>query len=147
MFHSFSSEKRAPCGVPPLLRLVCGLLVFLLAAPLAVMAQDQVIYPRAVAPLETPSPVRASGSNGTLLLLALAAASAGGWMLWRQRRAVPGLNGREVRKLAIAETRSLGNRQYLIVADYDGRKFLLGVCPGRIDLLSPLENKSPPPAP
>ena len=147
MSHSLFSELRARCGVTPLRRLFCILLISLLLAPVAGVAQDQVIYPRAVAPVEAPAQIRSSGSNATLLLLALAAAAAGGWMLWRQRRAVPGLNGREVRKLAIAETRSLGNRQYLVVADYDGRKFLLGVCPGRIDLLSPLENNSPPRTP
>jgi flagellar protein FliO/FliZ len=42
------------------------------------------------------------------------------------------------RKLVISETRSLGNRQFLIVAEYEGRKMLLGVCPGRIDYLSTL---------
>ena len=51
--------------------------------------------------------------------------------------------GREARKLTVAETRSLGNRQYLVVADYEGRKFLLGVCPGRIDLLSSLDGSGP----
>ncbi len=42
------------------------------------------------------------------------------------------------RKLIIAETRPLGNRQFLIVAEYENRKMLLGVCPGRIDYLSTL---------
>lgn len=146
MFHSFHSKHLARFGLTLLPRLVCGLLL-LLIAPASSMAQDTVIYPRTAAPAEIPAPARSTGSNATLLLLALAAAAAGGWLLWRQRRSPPGLNGREVRKLAISETRSLGNRQYLIVADYDGRKFLLGVCPGRIDLLSPLENNPPPRTP
>ena len=51
--------------------------------------------------------------------------------------------GRDVRKLAIDETRSLGSRQYLVVASYEGKKLLLGVCPGRIDLLTPLDSPSP----
>jgi len=121
----------------------CVLLLFLFLSPLLAVAQDKVIYPRNAAPAEIPAPVRSAGSNATLLLLALVAAGAGGWLLWRQRRSPHGLNGREVRKLAIAESRSLGNRQYLVVADYDGRKFLLGVCPGRIDLLSPLDGNPP----
>ena len=113
---------------------------------------DDVIYPR---PAATSTPAAApavagrpdSGFNGTLLLLGVAAAATGGFLLWRQRRAPAGLSGRDARKLAIAETRSLGNRQYLVVADYDGRKFLLGVCPGRIDLLSPLDDRpSAPPS-
>jgi flagellar protein FliO/FliZ len=36
----------------------------------------------------------------------------------------------------------LGNRQFLVVAEYEGRKMLLGVCPGRIELLSELGGKS-----
>ena len=46
--------------------------------------------------------------------------------------------GRGDRKLVISETRTLGNRQFLVVAEYEGRKMLLGVCPGRIDYLSTL---------
>ena len=66
---------------------------------------------------------------------------AGGWLLWRQRRST--VTGRELRSLAIDETRSLGNRQFLVVASYEGRKFLLGVCPGRIDMLTPLDGSAP----
>jgi len=123
--------------------------LILFVSPVRSLAQDAVIYPRsaATASAEIPAAARSAGSNATLLLLALAAAGAGGWLLWRQRRSPQGLNGRDARKLAIAESRSLGNRQYLVVADYDGRKFLLGVCPGRIDLLSPLEGNPPSPKP
>ncbi len=128
---------------PRLGRLGCSLLLCLLVAPVWGAGEETVLYPRTLAPAETPAPVRSVGSNTTLLLMALAAASAGGWLLWRQRRTPQGLMSRETRKLAIAETRSLGNRQYLVVADYDGRKFLLGVCPGRIDLLSSLDEGPP----
>jgi hypothetical protein len=50
-----------------------------------------------------------------------------------------GSGGRGVRKLQIEETRMLGHRQYLVVAQYEGRRMLLGVCPGRIDYLCPLD--------
>jgi len=113
----------------------------LLALALPVLAQDQVIYPRNPSLADAPSAPRAGAVNGTLLIVALGAAAAGGWLLWRQRRSPSGFGGREARKLAVAETRSLGNRQYLVVADYDGRKFLIGVCPGRIDMLAPLEGQ------
>jgi flagellar protein FliO/FliZ len=43
------------------------------------------------------------------------------------------------RKLNVEETRALGHRQYLVVAEYEGRRFLLGVCPGRIEYLSGLD--------
>lgn len=106
-----------------------------------------VIYPRsaaaAAAPNAVPTGSQSSGSSPVLLVVAIGAAAAGGWMLWRQRRTPSGIAGRDARKLAVSETRSLGNRQYLVVADYDGKKFLLGVCPGRIDLLSPLDERPP----
>ena len=99
------------------------------------------IHPRA-ADIGAPPPAgrSESGLNSTLLVFAVFAATAGGWLLWRQRRTPQGLTAREARKLSVAETRSLGNRQYLVVADYDGRKFLLGVCQGRIDLLAALDD-------
>ena len=118
-------------------------LVLALAAGLALVAtaaaQDKVIYPRSSPQADPAAPPRAAGSNPALLALALGAAATGGWLLWRQRRSPAGLAGREARKLAVAESRALGNRQYLVVADYDGKKFLIGVCPGRIDLLAPLD--------
>lgn len=88
------------------------------------------------------APGAGSGGLGPVsLVLGLALAGAGGWLLWRQRRgATP---GRELRALAIDETRSLGNRQFLVVASYEGRKFLLGVCPGRIDMLTSLNGPAP----
>jgi flagellar protein FliO/FliZ len=133
------SSFRRLNGLARPFRSVGVLLLLLFISPLFAVAQDTVIYPRSAAPAEIPAPARATGSNVTLLMMALAAAAAGGWLLWRQRRSPQGLNGREARKLNVTESRSLGNRQYLVVADYDGRKFLLGVCPGRIELLSPLE--------
>jgi flagellar protein FliO/FliZ len=107
------------------------------------MAADQVIYPHSVTTPGTPAPAPA-GTSTPVLALAIVAAGVGGFLLWRQRRSPAGLSSREARQLAVLETRSLGNRQYLVVAGYEGRKFLLGVCPGRIDLLSPLEEGQPP---
>ena len=53
-------------------------------------------------------------------------------------------SGRVARRLVIDETKSLGSRQYLVVASYEGKKLLLGVCPGRIDLLTPLDGPASP---
>ena len=40
-----------------------------------------------------------------------------------------------------------GNRQYLVVAAYGEKKYLIGVCVGRISLLAPLDDAAnPPPA-
>lgn len=105
-------------------------------------ATDTVIYPRPAALKDTlgggASP--RSGSSG-LIITALVMAAAGGWLYWRARRTPGGLPA--VRHLAIAETKALGNRQYLVVAAYQNKKFLLGVCPGRIDLLTPLDDQPP----
>ncbi|MEI6714537.1 MAG: flagellar biosynthetic protein FliO [Verrucomicrobiota bacterium] len=48
--------------------------------------------------------------------------------------------GKVAKKLQIEETRMLGHRQYLVVAEYEGRRMLIGVCPGRIDYLCPLDS-------
>jgi flagellar protein FliO/FliZ len=48
------------------------------------------------------------------------------------------------RKLKILETRPLGNRQYLLVVGYEDSRMLLGVTPGKIDYLCPLDSSSAP---
>lgn len=120
-------------------------LCLLLAVPAALRADDGVLYPRAATPAAVPAAVggRSDGPGWGSLALAAVCAVAGGWMFWRQRRSVGALGTRTARKLSVVETKPLGNRQHLVVADYDGRKFLLGVCPGRIDLLSPLDGDQP----
>ncbi len=42
-------------------------------------------------------------------------------------------------KLKIAESRMLGNRQYIMVVEYEDNKILLGVGPGKIDYLTSLQ--------
>lgn len=49
---------------------------------------------------------------------------------------------RKTGELDILETRPLGGRQFLLVARVGQEKFLLGVCPGRIDYLCPLNTDS-----
>lgn len=49
---------------------------------------------------------------------------------------------RKAGELDILETRPLGGRQFLLVARVGQEKFLLGVCPGRIDYLCPLSSDS-----
>lgn len=112
-----------------LLALLCG-------APVVAADDATVFVPkssRAEAPLQTEGP----SLNSISLLLGVALAGVGGWLVLRNRRHPAA--GRDQRALAVDETRSLGNRQYLVVASYAGRKFLIGVCPGRIDMLAPLD--------
>ena len=129
-------------------RPVAGALALLLAlspaAALAAAAVDEskVIYPKTTA-AGAPAAESPAGLGVTTVIGALALAGGGGWLLLRARSAKA--TGRNTSSLAIDETRPLGNRQYLVVASYEGRKFLLGVCPGRIDLLSPLDGAAPPP--
>lgn len=117
------------------------LVALALAAGAAGAETDQVIYPRSSA---APAPTTPGlGSSGTFSVVAiLLVAGAGAWVLWRGRgKQVAGMAGAQ---LAIAETRSLGNRQYLVVACYEKKRYLLGVCPGRIDLLAPLDAPADP---
>ena len=86
-----------------------------------------------------PEASRGLGLSTSLGLLALA--GAGAWLWWRGRAGQ--VVRREARRLAVEETRPLGNRQYLVVASYDGKKFLLGVCPGRIELVAALPDAAP----
>ncbi len=119
-------------------------ILLLLLLPPALPAQpkeDPVIYPRGSAPGNAPASPAAGGANSSVILAAGLLLGAGGWWLWLRRREGGRGPGGKAGRLAVAESRSLGSRQYLVVADYDGKKFLLGVCPGRIELLAPLDGE------
>ena len=49
---------------------------------------------------------------------------------------------KEERKLQVHEMRPLGNRQFLVVVGYEDTRMLLGVTPGKIDYLCPLDPPS-----
>ncbi len=120
-------------------------LALLLVLALAARAEtDEMIYPRGTAPAGAARPAAPApgGSNPLFLLGVAAVAAAAGWWLWQKRRT--SLHAAGGSRLNVVETKSLGSRQYLVVADYDGRKFLLGVCPGSIEMLTPLDGGSPP---
>ena len=132
------------------LLVVIGCVVLAMAQPMSALAgdaadkppaPDTVLYPQGSAAPTAAVPVTRNDSGygaRTLLVVALLLAAGGVWVLLR-RRAGPGfLAGRVVHKLQIEETRSLGNRQYLVVAVYEDKKLLLGVTPGQIQLLTPL---------
>jgi len=101
---------------------------------------DQVLVPRTIQ-ASAPAAERSAGAGATTVIGALVLAAGGVWLLLRARAGKAGARGAQA--LAIDETRPLGNRQFLVVASYEGQKFLLGVCPGRIDFLSPLNRGDP----
>jgi flagellar protein FliO/FliZ len=100
-------------------------------------AEEDKIFTPGAARGEALSKTEGTSLGSMSLTIGLVLAGVGGWLVWRNRRGTP--VSREMRSLAINETRSLGNRQYLVVASYEEKRFLIGVCPGRIDLLSALD--------
>jgi flagellar protein FliO/FliZ len=120
-----------------------------LAAQTAAAGPGTVVYPAATGAL--PGAFAKEGPGGGVsplaALLVAGCAGAGIWLWWRGRRGAPAFAARGERRLVVSETRALGNRQYLVVAAYDDKRFLLGVCPGRIEMLAPLEAGSPPRVP
>ena len=94
------------------------------------------------------APLLAKGASGstlqlTIYLVLLLALFIGGVYFLRNGFTLfqPKMKGE--RKLDISETRMLGNRQFLVVAAYEGKKVLIGVCPGRIDYLCTLSGAEP----
>lgn len=70
-------------------------------------------------------------------LLTFAGLIGGAWMLLRRGRLGRAF-GKSEGRLQVLETKVLGNRQFLVVVEYDDARLLLGVGPGRIDYLTPL---------
>jgi flagellar protein FliO/FliZ len=128
-------------------------LLFLLAVPLAaqttVAGPGTVVYPAAtgISPGAFPKEGPGGGFSPLAAIGIAACAGAGIWLWWRGRQGAAAFAGRGERRLVVAETRALGNRQYLVVAAYDDKRYLLGVCPGRIEMLAPLDSAAPPPLP
>lgn len=113
------------------------------AAPSPAPAPALTNTPRAATPAFSTAP----SSGGTFQLLIyfvlLVALLGGGVYVMRNGLGFLQPKPKGPRKLEIAETRMLGNRQFLIVAEYENRKMLIGVCPGRIDYLCTLSGAEP----
>jgi flagellar protein FliO/FliZ len=120
------------------MRLVLTLLALFLAPVAARAADTEVIHPRSAAQSGAPADKQSARPAWPLATARGLCAAAGG-VVWFRRRQPGAITSRAAKKLSIAESRPLGNRQHLVVADYAGRKFLLGVCPGRIDMLTALD--------
>ena len=98
--------------------------------------------------LATPAPLRASPPApgleelGRLLGYITLLAALAGAAIYLIKFGLPLRRGRskEERKLQVLEMRPLGNRQFLIVVGYEETRMLLGVTPGKIDYLCPLDS-------
>lgn len=96
-----------------------------------------------LAQLDLPAAQGGGGSSGpggmsvvVVLLVLLIGIGAGLW--WFSKRNGLPMRGRNHGELRIREMKALGGRQFLVVGEYGKERFLLGVCPGRIDYLCPL---------
>ena len=112
----------------------------------ASLGNDAMIYPR-----NSPEARQQRASDGSfpvwgMLGVVAVLAGAGFYLIKRGHLGSRG-NAVDVRqRLAIEETRALGNKQFLAVAAYGERKVLLSVCPGRIDFLCRLDDGPAPSA-
>ena len=105
-------------------------------------SEDTVLYPAGSPSAPGAAPTAAkSGPGSTWIFTVVVIGAAAGFWWWRRRGGSPLRQGGLI---AIEDTRALGNRQFLVVAECDGRRFLLGVAPGNIQMLSPLDPKELP---
>lgn len=130
------------------LLVVIGCAVLAMAQPMSAASADaaeptqrptsEIIYPKG-SPEATGTKAEAKSSGSSyVLVVAIVLAAVGAWVMIQRRQGMP-LVARGPRKLQVEETRPLGNRQYLVVANYEGKRFLLGVTTGQIQMLSTLE--------
>jgi flagellar protein FliO/FliZ len=102
-------------------------------------SEETVLYPAGSSSATGTAPSAAkSGPGATWIFTVVVIGAAAGFWYWRRRGGSPLRKGGLI---SIEDTRALGNRQFLVVAECDGRRFLLGVAPGNIQMLSPLDSK------
>lgn len=101
-------------------------------------AGDTLLYPsgNGASSEAVAAPTSAAGSATWVFVILVGMGAGVVWYVRRRRPSVPGRRG----TIQIEDTRALGNRQFLVVASCDGRRFLLGVAAGGIQLLSPLDS-------
>jgi flagellar protein FliO/FliZ len=102
------------------------------------LSPETKLTPRSPAQLFAPEKSTDS-SKLIVYFVALVALAGGGF--WFLKRGLPlrGARGGE-NHLHLLETKILGNRQFLVVVQYEDNKMLLGVGPGQIQYLCPLDS-------
>ena len=129
--------------IVPLLALAAALVLPAGAADStpASLTGDDVVYPR-----NSPEAHKLHSADNSFpmwgLLGVVAVLAGGGFYLLKRGQLGLRAGTPVLQRLAIEETRSFGNKQFLAVAAYGDRKLLLSVCPGRIDLLCRLDEPS-----
>ena len=103
------------------------------------LEDESVIYPRNAPAAGHLAPRPDDGFPMWSTLIVAAVLAGGGFVLLKRGRLTPRAPGAGGQRLAIEETRPLGNKQFLAVATYGERRLLLAVCPGKIDLLCRLD--------
>lgn len=99
------------------------------------------IYPAGERPVGVGGAEAGVGGMGGSWTFALIVGAAAGGVWWWQRKRVAGQGGAAPGSLKVEQSRPLGNRQFLVVASCDGRRLLLGVAPGQINLLCDLNEQ------
>ena len=99
---------------------------------------ETLLYPAGGPTADGAAPATPAATSATWVFVVLVGMTAGAVWFWRRRQpSKPGRRG----NIQIEDTRALGNRQFLVVASCDGRRFLLGVAAGGIQMLSPLDSQ------
>jgi flagellar protein FliO/FliZ len=121
--------------------------MFALLTPTSLRAADDAATPAPPQIGNTPAfPVKPAGDGSfqlAIYFVLLVSLLGGGVYVMRNGLSFLQPKPKGPRKLDVTETRMLGNRQFLIVAEYEQRKMLIGVCPGRIEYLCTLSGSEP----
>jgi flagellar protein FliO/FliZ len=111
------------------------------ATPTAPRSDDTIIFPQ---PVEQRVAQSADSPSTSYIVFVVLCLGGGAW-LWFRAKGKGRLLRTSSTEISIEETRSLGNRQYLVLTSCRGRSFLIGVSQGRIDLVSEVPPAEPAP--
>lgn len=145
--------------IRPACRLALAAILVCLAALPRLAAQDPAAPPKSEAVFTTSDPVPSPSQPptksfdaspgidalGKLFVYFTIIAALGAAVVYVSRHGFPFRRtaGTQERKLQILEMRPLGNKQFLLVVGYEDTRMLLGVTPGKIDYLCPLDAAAP----
>jgi len=124
--------------------LTVALCVSLLSPVFSLAAEEGLLHPR-----KTEAQTQQGGDDNSIgqlawqVFLFLSIVGGGTLLIRYQQRKRQGLAGVSTGQLQLLETKALGSRQFLVVAQCSGRKLLLGVGPGYMRHLCFLDEQQP----